>query len=82
MPDLTHSTSGGRGCFRSHGGAQVNTVRPIKRFMNERHRIAAAAAENDRADWHASAFFDIGIDRGIVAHWRGEPAVRMRSFLF
>ena len=41
-------------------------------------RIAAAAAENDCADRHASGVHRFGREHGIVRHGRREAAVRMR----
>ena len=55
---------------------------PIERLKDERHGIAPASTEDERADRHAFAFFDIGIQRRVVAHRRGETAVRMRGFFF
>src|SRR5947207_2102431 len=66
--DLTHCAGGGGGCFRSHRCAEVDTVTPIERLINQRRRIAAASAENDRADWDSFAFLDIRIQRRVVAH--------------
>ena len=70
------------GCFRGHRRSEINTVLPVKRLKNERHRVAAAAAEDDGADRDALATFHLQIERGIVAHRRGEPAVWMRGLLF
>ena len=79
---LTDSTGRRGGCFRSHRSTEVNTVSPIERLIDERRRIAAASAENDRADWHSFAFLDIRIQRRVVAHRSCEPAVWMRSSFF
>src|SRR5437764_1072938 len=78
---LTDSTGRRGGCFRSHRSTEVNTVSPIERLIDQRHRITAASAENNRADWHALALFHLRIQCWIIAHRRREPAVRMRSFI-
>src|SRR5207247_817505 len=59
---LTHSPGSGGGCFRGHGRAQINAVGPIERLINQRHCISTATAENDRANWDASAFLHIKIE--------------------
>src|SRR6266516_5154457 len=81
-PNLANRSGCARGCFRSHRRAEINAVLPVKRLKHERHRIAAASAEDDRANRDAVAFFNIDIERGIVAHGRGEPAVWMRGLFF
>ena len=53
---------------------------PIERLEHERHRVAAASAEDDRADRDAFAAFYIQVERGIIADRCREPAVWMRSF--
>ena len=53
---------------------------PIERLVNQRHRVTAATAENDRADRNPFAFFNVGIESRIIAHRRGEPTVWMRGF--
>src|SRR6266567_2378145 len=79
---LANSTGRGCSCFRSHGRTEVNAVVPIERLINQWDGIATAAAENDGADRHAFPFFDIRVERGIVAHRRRETAVWMRGFFF
>ena len=75
-------TGGRSGCFRSHRRAQIYAMVPIERLINQRHGIAAAAPENDRADRDAFAFLDVEVERGVVAYWRGEAAVGVRRFFF
>ena len=81
-PNLANRSGRGRGCFRSHRRADVNPLLPVERLKHERHRIAAASAEDDRANRDAVAFFNIDIERGIVAQRCRETAVWMRSFFF
>src|SRR6266581_3863310 len=71
-----------RGRFRSHGRSQINAMVPIERLEHERHRVAAATAENNGADRHAFTFFNIEIECRIVKHGRSKSAVRMRRFLY
>src|SRR5260370_22034220 len=72
--------SGGR--LRGHRRAEINTVTPIEGLIHEGHCTAAASAENDGADRHAFAFFDIRIERRVVAHRRSESAGGLRGLLF
>src|SRR5947207_13602221 len=77
-PDVANRASRGCGCFRSHGCTEIKAMFPIERLKHKRHRIAPASAKNDGANRDAVPFFNIDIERGIVAHRRGEPAVWMR----
>ena len=55
---------------------------PIERLEDERHRVAAPAAKNDRADRNAGSIFDMRIQYWIIAHRRGETAIGMGRFVF
>src|SRR5207302_10264741 len=52
-PNLSDRASRGGGCFRRHGGAEINAVFPIKRLKHKRQRSAATSAENNGADRNA-----------------------------
>src|SRR5579864_90959 len=80
-PNLANCAGCRGGRFRTHGGADVGAVLPIARLKNKRHGVAAASAENDRADRNGFAFLEIRIENGIVAAWRGKTRIRMGGFL-
>ena len=51
-----------RGGFRAHRRGQIDAVAPVERLEHQRHVLARAAAEDERADRHAGGVFPVGID--------------------
>ena len=69
---------GGGGGFRSHGGGQINTEVPVEGFVNQRHHVGAAAAENEGGDGHALGVFPGRVERRALVRRRGKAGVGMR----
>ena len=70
---------GGRGRrLRAHRRGQVDAVGPVERLVDQRDRVAAPAAEDERRDRHALRVVPVGVDRRALADRRGEARVRMR----
>jgi hypothetical protein len=70
---------GGGGGFRAHRGAHVDAVRPVEGLVDQRHRLRAAAAEDDRRDLDAVRVLPIGVDGRAVDGRRGEARVGVRG---
>src|SRR5262245_12909500 len=81
-PDLTDRARRGCRCLGGHGGAEIDTMCPIERFINQWYSVAPPTAKNDGADRNSFAFLYIRVESRIIAHRRCKPAVGMRGLIF
>ena len=75
---LADGAAGCGGRLGAHGGADIDTARPIEGLEHQRNRARTAAAEDDRADRHAGGVLPVGIDARALPRWRREARVGMR----
>ena len=73
-------TGGSGGGFRAHGGRHVNAFGPVARLCDQRHGGRAAAAKNERVNFHAGRIIPGAVERRVVGRSDGETCVRVGRF--
>ena len=68
-----------RGGLRRHYRADEYAVFPVARFIDQRSRFRASAAEYHSGDRHALRIFEFGGEAGAVLRRSGETGVRMSA---
>ena len=64
-----------RGGFGSHGGGQIDAMRPIEGLEDQGHMFAHAAPEDEGLYGHALGIIPFRIIGGTLGNGRGKPGV-------
>ena len=80
--DLAELAEGGGGHFGTHRGGRVNAEGPVESLRHQRHRGAAATAEDEGFDRHTLRIVVGRIGRRALRHRRGEAAIGVGGFRF